>query len=158
LPTANSSDTNISARPWHAPETSPALASAPVGATQLPNFLRRSGGPGWALVGDAGCHKDPYLALGIGDAFRDAELLADALDAALSDPGRATDTLGEYQRRGNEATVQDYRRNLQEARLNPPPADVLETRACLRGNQAAINHYMLEGEGLLATGPSEPSD
>jgi flavin-dependent dehydrogenase len=35
-----------------------------LGATQLPNFLRRAGGPGWALVGDAGCHKDPYLALG----------------------------------------------------------------------------------------------
>jgi hypothetical protein len=47
-----------------------------LGATQLPNFLRRSGGPGWALVGDAGCHKDPYLALGVCDAFRDAELLA----------------------------------------------------------------------------------
>ena len=34
-------------------------------------------GRGWALVGDAGCHKDPFLALGICDAFRDAELLAE---------------------------------------------------------------------------------
>lgn len=42
------------------------------GATDLPNFLRRPYGPGWALVGDAGCHKDPYLALGICDALRDA--------------------------------------------------------------------------------------
>ena len=35
------------------------------GATDLRNFLRKPYGPGWALVGDAGCHKDPYLALGI---------------------------------------------------------------------------------------------
>src|SRR4029450_844464 len=55
-----------------------------LGATQLPNFLRRPGGPGWALVGDAGCHKDPFLALGVCDAFRDAALLAEALGRGLS--------------------------------------------------------------------------
>ena len=48
-------------------------------ATQLPNFLRRPFGSGWALVGDAGCHKDPFLALGVCDAFRDAELLAETV-------------------------------------------------------------------------------
>jgi flavin-dependent dehydrogenase len=32
------------------------------------------------LVGDAGCHKDPILALGMCDALRDAEFLADAVD------------------------------------------------------------------------------
>jgi flavin-dependent dehydrogenase len=42
------------------------------GAAQLPNFLRRPFGPGWALVGDSGCHKDPYMALGVCDALRDA--------------------------------------------------------------------------------------
>jgi flavin-dependent dehydrogenase len=36
------------------------------------------------LVGDAGCHKDPYLALGICDAFRDAELLVEAIDQGLA--------------------------------------------------------------------------
>ena len=56
------------------------------GAANLPNFLRRPYGPGWALVGDAGCHKDPYLALGICDAFRDAELLVDAIDEGLRGP------------------------------------------------------------------------
>jgi flavin-dependent dehydrogenase len=49
------------------------------GATDVPNFLRKPYGPGWALVGDAGVHKDPYGALGVCDAFRDAELLCDAL-------------------------------------------------------------------------------
>ncbi len=42
----------------------------------LPNHLRRPGRPGWALVGDAGYHRDPITGHGISDAFRDAELLA----------------------------------------------------------------------------------
>jgi flavin-dependent dehydrogenase len=54
------------------------------GMSDLPNFLRKPYGPGWALVGDAGCHKDPYLALGICDAFRDADLLVEAVDEGLS--------------------------------------------------------------------------
>ena len=41
-------------------------------------------GPGWALVGDAGYHRDPITGHGITDAFRDAELLADAVHSALS--------------------------------------------------------------------------
>jgi menaquinone-9 beta-reductase len=39
-------------------------------------FFRRSWGPGWALVGDAGYFKDPITAHGITDALRDAEILA----------------------------------------------------------------------------------
>ena len=42
-------------------------------------FVRRSYGPGWALVGDAGYYKDPITTHGITDALRDAELLSDAL-------------------------------------------------------------------------------
>lgn len=41
--------------------------------------LRKSHGPGWALVGDAGHFKDPLTAHGITDALRDAELLARAV-------------------------------------------------------------------------------
>ena len=44
-------------------------------------FFRRSHGPGWALVGDAGYFKDPLTAHGITDALRDAEFLATAIDA-----------------------------------------------------------------------------
>ena len=42
-------------------------------------FIKRSTGPGWALVGDAGYFKDPLTAHGITDALRDAELLARAV-------------------------------------------------------------------------------
>ena len=52
------------------------------------NFLRQPAGPGWALVGDAGHHKDSITARGMTDAFAQAELLASGLerlpvDAAL---------------------------------------------------------------------------
>jgi 2-polyprenyl-6-methoxyphenol hydroxylase-like FAD-dependent oxidoreductase len=43
------------------------------------NAFRVPYGPGWALVGDAGLVEDPVGAQGISNAFRDAELLADAL-------------------------------------------------------------------------------
>jgi flavin-dependent dehydrogenase len=45
----------------------------------VPGHVRRSSGPGWALVGDAGYFKDPITTHGITDALRDAELLSDAV-------------------------------------------------------------------------------
>ena len=50
----------------------------------VPGFFRRSQGPGWALVGDAGYYKDPITTHGMTDAMRDAELLSMALLDALS--------------------------------------------------------------------------
>ena len=69
------------------------------GATNaVPNLTRRPWGAGWALVGDAGYHTDPLTAFGISAALRDAELLADALHVALTDPGRAAAALAAYER------------------------------------------------------------
>jgi flavin-dependent dehydrogenase len=48
-------------------------------AAGLPNHVLQAAGPGWALVGDAGYHRDPITGHGITDAFRDAELLASAV-------------------------------------------------------------------------------
>ena len=60
-----------------------------------PGFLRRSVGPGWALVGDAGYFRDPITAHGITDALREAELLSRAIigdgQRALSDYQAARD-------------------------------------------------------------------
>jgi flavin-dependent dehydrogenase len=69
------------------------------GTAALPTFFRTSSGPGWALAGDAGHHKDPAIARGIADAFRDADLMASAviegwhgdLDAALAEYGHQRD-------------------------------------------------------------------
>lgn len=54
------------------------------GVARIANQLRRAAGPGWALVGDAGSYRDPITGHGITDAFRDAELLARTLGAALA--------------------------------------------------------------------------
>jgi flavin-dependent dehydrogenase len=44
-----------------------------------PGQFRTPHGDGWALVGDAGYFKDPVAAHGLSDAFRDAELLTEAV-------------------------------------------------------------------------------
>jgi flavin-dependent dehydrogenase len=44
-----------------------------IGSAELPGYFRKPFGPGWALVGDAGYHKNPITAMGINDAFRDPE-------------------------------------------------------------------------------------
>jgi flavin-dependent dehydrogenase len=109
-----------------------------VGTADLPNFFRKPYGPGWALVGDAGYHKDPYLAQGITDAFRDAELLADALDQGFS--GRAS-TLANYEQQRNARALPLYELNYTLAALEPPDARTLQLRAALRGNQADTNRF-----------------
>jgi flavin-dependent dehydrogenase len=64
-----------------------------------PGLMRRSHGPGWALVGDAGYFKDPITAHGISDALRDAELLARAV-------GRGSDSaLAEYESTRDELSL-----------------------------------------------------
>ena len=46
-------------------------------------YFREAAGPGWVLLGDAGTFKDPSPAQGIADALRQAELLADVVEAGL---------------------------------------------------------------------------
>jgi flavin-dependent dehydrogenase len=69
----------------HFPELAATLAGAPatraVAFRGSPGHIRKPIGPGWALVGDAGLFRDPITAHGISDAFRDAELLAEAIVA-----------------------------------------------------------------------------
>ena len=73
------------AAPQLADRLRPARRTSPVqGMLRQPNQVRQSFGPGRALVGDAGYHRDAITAYGISDALRDAEFLAVALDQALS--------------------------------------------------------------------------
>jgi 2-polyprenyl-6-methoxyphenol hydroxylase-like FAD-dependent oxidoreductase len=44
-----------------------------------PGYVRRSAGPGWALIGDAGYFRDPITAHGITDALRESEFLVRAI-------------------------------------------------------------------------------
>jgi flavin-dependent dehydrogenase len=109
------------------------------GARDLPNFFRKPYGDGWALVGDAGYHKDPYLALGVSDAFRDADFLAEAIDEGLSGKGPIQESLAAYEERRNEATMPDYQQNLALASFAPPPPEMVRLFAALENNQEDTN-------------------
>jgi flavin-dependent dehydrogenase len=112
-----------------------------IGAGDLPSFFRRSHGPGWALVGDAGYHKDPYLGQGITDAFRGAALLADAVDAGLSGRAPLGSALAAYERRRDEAVMPLYELNCRLAELGPLPPEQRQLRAALRDNPEDTRQY-----------------
>ena len=112
-----------------------------VGTADVPNFFRKPYGPGWALVGDAGYHKDPATAQGITDAFRDAELLAAALDAGLSGERPLDGALADYERGRNEAVGPMYEFTCQLAGQEPPPPEMQALFAALRTNQEATDRF-----------------
>ncbi|MGZ4617858.1 MAG: NAD(P)/FAD-dependent oxidoreductase [Frankiaceae bacterium] len=90
----------------------------------LPNAFRRPYGPGWALVGDAGLVMDPVTGQGIADAFRDAELLSDALEQALSGRTALQAAMSRYERARNRAARPMFDFTTRLARLDPPrPAE-----------------------------------
>ena len=112
------------------------------GTADLPNFFRRPYGPGWALVGDAGYHKDPITAQGITDAFRDAELLAAAIDDGFLRRRPLADALADYERRRNETVMPLYEFTCQLAALQPPPPELQHLLAALQGNQEQSDRFL----------------
>ncbi|WDZ83566.1 NAD(P)/FAD-dependent oxidoreductase [Micromonospora cathayae] len=85
------------------------------------NYYRKSHGPGWALVGDAGYHKDPITGWGMTDAFLHGELLADKINEALSGLRTMDDALAEYAKLRDEesAPVYDFTTTMAEFHLPP---------------------------------------
>jgi flavin-dependent dehydrogenase len=120
------------------------------GAADLPNFLRRPVGPGWALVGDAGCHKDPMMAHGICDAFRDADFLTTAIHESLAGQCLLDHALLSYESRRNAATLAEYRENLAAARFTPISPELLRLRLALRGNQEDTKRFIMALEGWIS--------
>lgn len=87
----------------------------------LPNLFRVPCGPGWALVGDAGVVMDPVTAQGITNAFRDAELLADAVASGIAaGPARLDRALSAYWRQRDKAVRPMYDFTVRLAGLEPP--------------------------------------
>jgi flavin-dependent dehydrogenase len=113
-----------------------------VGAGVLPNFIRKPYGAGWALVGDAGYHKDPITAQGITDAFRDAESLAGAIDSGFSGNLRLEDALAVYERKRNQAVMPMFEMTCDLARLQPPTTEMQQLFAALRGNQRQTDRFL----------------
>lgn len=111
------------------------------GTAESRNFFRRPYGDGWALLGDAGYHKDPVTAQGITDAFRDAESLADALDEAFSGRRTYNEVLAQYERRRNDSVLPMYELTCHLASLDPAP-EQLQLTAALDGQQEQVDRFV----------------
>jgi len=133
----------------HARRTSPVQ-----GVLRQPNQVRQASGPGWALVGDAGYYRDAVTAHGISDAFRDAELLAVAVDQALgAGPGEAA-ALALYQRQRDQALREIFEITCRLAGYPPVPAFIelqKQLSAAIDAEAAALAARPIPGERLLAT-------
>jgi 2-polyprenyl-6-methoxyphenol hydroxylase-like FAD-dependent oxidoreductase len=113
-----------------------------VGSAQLPGYFRKPYGPGWALVGDAGYHKNPITAMGINDAFRDAELLAGAVDDVFSGRRSFDEAMGAYQRARDAEVAAVYEFTDDFAQLRPPPPGMQQLIGAMNGNQDAMDGFV----------------
>ncbi|MFN0070979.1 MAG: NAD(P)/FAD-dependent oxidoreductase [Chloroflexota bacterium] len=120
------------------------------GMADMTNFFRTPSGPGWALVGDAGYHKDPITAQGITDALIGAEMLSHTLHRGLSQQQPLDEALAEYQRRRDAPVMPMYEMTVQLAALESPPSHVQALFQALRGNQAEINRFLGTAEGTVS--------
>jgi 2-polyprenyl-6-methoxyphenol hydroxylase-like FAD-dependent oxidoreductase len=134
----------------HARRTSPVQ-----GMLRQPNQLRQAFGPGWALAGDAGYHRDAVTAHGISDAFRDAELLAVALDQTLRG-GRTEEVaaLAAYQRQRDQALAEIFGLTCRLGAFPPVPAFIAlqkQLSAAIDAEATALAARPIPGQRLLAT-------
>ncbi|WP_232534964.1 NAD(P)/FAD-dependent oxidoreductase [Nocardia terpenica] len=112
---------------------------------QLLPSLRR---PGWALVGDAGHHKDPLTGWGISDALVCSELLADRLHAVLSGAQHIDKALREYERLRDERTTDTFERTCMLARMKPSPLHSAAVKAASRSELGRNQYLTLSGGGM----------
>jgi len=81
-----------------------------------PVEARVPAGPGWALVGDASMHVDPWSGEGMDNAAAHATLLADAIDDVLAGREDEADGWATYHRRRDEHGIERMRENVRLGR------------------------------------------
>jgi flavin-dependent dehydrogenase len=113
-----------------------------IGIANLPNYFRKPHGPGWALVGDAGYHRDPCGAYGISDAFRDVERLTEAVDKGFSGSQPLEEALADYERQRNVSLLPVFELNHQFATLEPPSPEMQALFGALRNNQPDTDRFI----------------
>ena len=119
------------------------------GTADTRNRFHQPFGVGWALVGDAGLVMDPVTGAGIADAFRDAELLADAVAAGLDGGPPLHEALAGYQAARDAAALPMYEMTTDLASFAPPrPEQEMLVRA-LEGNQPEIDRFLSVLTGSL---------
>lgn len=121
--------------------------------TSVPNYFRTPFGAGWALVGDAGYNRDFITAQGITDAFRDAELCADALDEAFTGRRPYDEAMADYHSTRDAQVLPMYEMTAQIAALQPPDAQMVQLIEAMQGDQEAMDAFARVNSG--ATSPAE---
>ncbi len=119
----------------------------------VPNFFRKPFGPGWALVGDAGYNRDFITAQGISDAFRDAELCANAVHDSLSGTRSFDEAMSAYQTTRDTQVGPMYEFTAQFASMTPPPPEQQQLMGAIHGNREAMNGFARVFAGV--TSPAE---
>jgi flavin-dependent dehydrogenase len=112
------------------------------GTADLQNRFRTPHGPGWALVGDAGLVMDPATGQGIADAFRDAELLTDAIASGLDGGPPLERTLAEYQARRDAAARPMYDMTLDLVSFAPPRPEQALLMSRLAGRPEQVERFL----------------
>ncbi|HVE46743.1 MAG TPA: NAD(P)/FAD-dependent oxidoreductase [Acidimicrobiales bacterium] len=120
------------------------------GTGDAPGYYRKPFGPGWALVGDAGHHKDPCTAKGMSDAFRDAEHLAQALDDAWSGRAPYERALAAFHRSRDAHTLPMYDFTCQLASLEPPPPETAEVLMAVSASPESSRQFVSVLAGTVA--------
>jgi 2-polyprenyl-6-methoxyphenol hydroxylase-like FAD-dependent oxidoreductase len=120
------------------------------GTGDLDGFFRTASGPGWALLGDAGYHKDPITAQGMTDALLHAERLAAAIRAGLSGGHSLDAALLDYGRRRDAAARPMYELTADLARLAPPAPEMRELFGALSANPAQTRRFIGVMAGTVA--------
>ena len=133
---------SFDADPEFAERLRSARRESKIAGTRMDNFYRRSYGPGWALAGDAGYHKDACTAQGISDAFHDAESLAEALDDVFSGRRSFDEALAAHQNARDERTLPMYGFTCQFATFQPPSPEEEALFGAVYGNQIAMDDFM----------------
>ena len=117
------------------------------------NYFRTPYGPGWALVGDAGYNRDFVTAMGMQDAFRDAELCAGALHEALSGARPYEVAMKDYQSARDAAVLPMYDFTTEIATLEPPSPELATLLGAMSGDQQAMDGFC-----RMAAGVDSPAD
>lgn len=88
-------------------------------------YFRRSSGPGWALIGDAGHFKDPVLGQGMRDAMWMGRRLAEHVVDVLDDPKKLDKATDQWERARNLEVLPTYHYGNLETRIPAVPAEML---------------------------------
>jgi 2-polyprenyl-6-methoxyphenol hydroxylase-like FAD-dependent oxidoreductase len=118
----------------------------------VPGYFRKPYGPGWTLVGDAGYIKDFVTAMGITDAFTQAEECANALHDSWSGARSFDGAMGKYQDERDRQAMPIYEFTAQLASQEPPTPEKQQLFAAIARSQEAMDGFVRVNSGVVSPG------